>query len=753
MQQSRMKKKLYRLKKFLSLVRATLDYIFPVLFLAFTIQVEAAKGLKGTSSHKQTAKTHSQDTQIQQRPSVAQKSKNTEPENIITLEPITVFPTPEKLSFTVPSIEESREKVDRVSGGASLIEGERIKEGAAFTVTDALAYAPGVYVGDSQSGVAGGSRISIRGSDINTSFIPISGIKFLRNGMPFTNANGFTDTELLNLSSIQQIEVYRGANALEYGGSNLGGAINFITPTGYSADSVKVGMTLGTNGYLNPSVSAGGVLGKGWDAYGAFSYVDFNGNRDNSDQELFYGYGNIGYRWNESNETRLHIDLQDHNFHLSSSLTKQQLNENPHQTNMNRQDRPSGFPVYRVDLQHTIRLDDGDRVDVGAYFFSKDNKYNFQDVGFLYDLWQDAGLSWRHQINGELFGFENRLVWGGLVQWLWIKDQEYQPVAGIPGFLRFHEKDQWNNVEAYFQDQLKLTDDFTVVAGGQINYRSVEFERKFPALESGSSSPADQDFFNFNPKLGFIWQVGSDLQIFGNVSRSSEPPPLFDLKDIFQSPQLTSQTGTTIEIGTRGGNRQFKWDLAIYRAWLSHEFLTIRTPPTFVNFSTTNAQSTGHTGIELGFESTLPLNFITVDDQIRLRGSYTWSRFEFDNDPQLGDNPLPGIPEHNGRFEAVYQHPGGFYIGPNVTAVSSNWVDFTNTLAAQPYVLLGAKAGWDDGQHWKVYLDGRNLTNEYYAASVFVTGDTRVPDPFGRGAILFNPGPTRMVFAGFEYRY
>jgi iron complex outermembrane recepter protein len=675
------------------------------------------------------------------------------PEDIINLEPITVFATPESLSLTIPDIDESQKKLDQVPGGTSLIDGKRIQEGAAFTVTDVLAYAPGVYVGDSQASVTGGSRISIRGSDINSSFIPISGIKFLRNGLPFTNANGFTDTETLNLNSIQHIEVYRGANALEYGGSNLGGAINFITPTGYTADSLKIGMTLGANGYLNPRFSGGGELGKGWDAYTSFSYINFDGNRANSNQELFYGYGNIGYRWNEDQETRLDLDIQNITFQLPFSLTKQQLNENPHQSHANPSDKPSGFPVYRMDLQHTIRMDGGDTLDFGAYYFVKDNDYNFKKFGFFHDLWQDAGLSWRHQINGELFHFNNRIVWGGLSQWLWINDVERKPVDVKPGDIRFNEQDKWNNVEAYLQDQLSLTDTLTLVIGGQINYRSIGIVRLFPALEPGLSSPAQQDFFNFNPKLGFTWQATPQAQFYANVSRSAQPSPIDDLKNIFQTPALTSQTGTTIEIGTRGGSEQFKWDLAIYHAWLNQELLTIPTPPNFVNFTTTNAKSTVHTGIELGLEGNIALGLFAADDHLRLRGSYTWSRFAFDNDPKLGDNRLPGIPEHNGRFEMLYQHPSGFYIGPNVTSVSSNWVDFTHTLSASPYTLLGARIGWDDGKHWKVFVDGRNLTNEYYAASVFVTGDARVRDTSGRGTSLFNPGSTRMVFAGFEYRY
>ena len=729
--------------------------IVVTFLLTVSAQAIRADGLIGVDLHGQVAKTHPKSTQARQKMSVAPKKETASLEKIIELEPITVLATPDSLSLTIPGIEESQGKLAGIPGGTTLIEGDRIKEGAAISATDALAYAPGVYVGDSQAGIASGSRISIRGSDINSQITPISGIKFLRNGLPFTNANGFTDSETLNLSSIQHIEIYKGANAMEYGGSNLGGAINFITPTGYSADSIKVGMTLGTNGYLNPTVSAGKILGNGWDTYGSFSYVDFNGNRDNSDQELFYGYGNVGYRWNENNETRVHVDIQDINFHLASSLTKQQLDENPHQTNMFRHDRPSGLSVFRVDLQHTIRMDGDDQFDVGAYYFRKDNKYNFQNFAFFYDLWDDAGISWHHQINGKLFGFKNRLVWGGLAQWLWSNDREFQPDLGKPGIIGFHERDTWNNTEAYIQDQLSLTDDFTLVVGAQVNYRSAEFKSITPLIEPTiQSSPASQDFFNFNPKLGFTWQATPEVQVFGNVSRSSEPPALLDLKNIFQSPRLTSQTGTTLEIGTRGGYKQFKWDLAVYHTWLNHEFMVIPQLPNESNsFNTSNVKDTVHTGIELGLEGTLPLHLFSADDQLRLRGSYTWSRFEFVDDLIQGNNRLAGIPEHNGRFEAIYQHPSGFYMGPNVTAVSSNWADFANSLAARPYVLLGARVGWDDGEHWKVFVDGRNLTNEYYAASVYVNGDARLLDAFGRGAVLFNPGATRMAFVGFEFSY
>jgi len=669
----------------------------------------------------------------------------------ITLKPMTVVGTAsaESPSLTTPSIADSKAKLNRVPGGTTVIDGERIKEGAALTVTDVLATAPGVYVGDNSAGTTGGSRISIRGSDVNSIISPIRGLKVLRNGMPITHANGDFDTESVNAYTIDHVEVYRGASALEYGGSNLGGAINFITPTGYTAAPLKVGMNWGTNGYVNPNVSAARVFGNGFDAYGAFSYLDNNTTRENNEQEQFFGHGNVGYRWNEKQETRLYFDIQNHDFLWPAALTKEQVDQNPRQ-NSNRFSLPNGIRSYRVDLKHSVDLGHGDRFDMGTYYSNNQYKYDFA-ASSNHDLWQDTGFNWRHEINGNVLGLKNKVVWGGLTQWQFINDDNYSTVNRQRGPLLNAERDEWLNVEGYLEDQLKLTDAFTLIAGVQLNYREVNYERTFGYVASAArpSNQANQDFFTANPKLGFTWQATKEAQIYGNLSRSSEPPPIVDLANLYLTPTRDIQTGSTVEIGTRGQTDRLKWDLAFYHAWLNNEYLTVRNPTNPTLFTSQNADSTTiHSGIELGLETSLPLNLAATGDELRLTGNYMWSDFRFENDQIYGNNRLPAIPEHNARVEALYQHPSGFYIGPNVQAVSSNWVDFSNTLAAKPYALLGARVGWDDKKHWKVFVDGRNLTNENYASSVWVMGNAR-----GRDSAQFNPGATRGVFGGFEYRF
>ncbi len=128
---------------------------------------------------------------------------------------------------------ETRERVARVSGGASLVESAEIRASRQANLKDVLKFTPGVYI-QPRFGAADESQISVRGSGLRNNY-HARGINLLVNGMPYRNADGFTDFESLELLNTEAIEVYKGANALRYGGSTLGGAIALDTKTGYTA--------------------------------------------------------------------------------------------------------------------------------------------------------------------------------------------------------------------------------------------------------------------------------------------------------------------------------------------------------------------------------------------------------------------------------------------------------------------------------------------------------------------------------------
>ncbi|HEY5814113.1 MAG TPA: Plug domain-containing protein, partial [Terrimicrobiaceae bacterium] len=117
-------------------------------------------------------------------------------------------------SLTVDDIETKREELAKIPGAAEVIDADSYKRGRAATIRDALDFAPGVFV-QPRFG-AEEARISIRGSGIQRTFHG-RGIKLLEDDVPLNLADGSFDFQAIEPLATRYIEVYRGANSLQFG--------------------------------------------------------------------------------------------------------------------------------------------------------------------------------------------------------------------------------------------------------------------------------------------------------------------------------------------------------------------------------------------------------------------------------------------------------------------------------------------------------------------------------------------------------
>jgi iron complex outermembrane receptor protein len=292
--------------------------------------------------------------------------------------------------------------------------------------------------------------------------------------------------------------------------------------------------------------------------------------------------------------------------------------------------------------------------------------------------------------------------------------------------------------------------DVSLIAGLQYLHaeraRNDKFNGPDPATRSGRKS---YDFFN--PKLGILWQLDSQWQVYGNVSRSAEPPTFGDMNFSTANDldRLKAQRATTFEVGTRGKRGDFGWDVSVYHARVKNEFQCLSSQWSICD-RTTNLDSTIHQGLEAGFNWTFLKGVFGPGDKadrMVLNLAYTFSDFHYRQDAAWGNNQLPGIPRHYLRAEVLYKHSAGFFIGPNIEWVpQAYYVDNMNSVKTTPYVLLGLRAGWERDKY-SVFLEGRNLTDKRYIASISAT------DRAQQNSALYEPGTGRAVFAGVRIYY
>jgi iron complex outermembrane receptor protein len=653
-------------------------------------------------------------------------------------------------SLTAPSVEAAREAIDRTPGGASLVPAEEFRGGRAATPKDILDYVPGVFV---QTRFGEDSRLSIRGSGLSRNF-HLRGLMLLQDGIPLNTADGAGDFEDIDPLIVRYAEVYKGANALQFGSTLPGGAVNFVTPTGRGWTPFQARVEGGSFGYFRGQASTGATVGA-LDYFITPTFVRQDGFRQQQDQTAYRLNTNIGYRFGDAAESRFYLAYNNTDQELPSALSKSAALTSPRSTapinivNNYHRDVES----FRLANRTSFLIGDTTQLTVGVYFLDTDLYHPIFQV--IDNHFNDGGAFARADGEEDLAGYRNTWTLGLFANAGRNDDKRFVNVGGSRGALTFDSEETAANLQLYGENRFYVVPEVALIAGAQAFWSLRDADDKF--LVDGDQS-ARRSFSGVNPKLGVLWEATPTVQVFGNASWSTEVPTFSELNPTASVPggaKLDPQRAITAELGTRGrtGDGDLGWELAYYRSWIKDELQNFALPSgaTF----TLNADRTIHQGIELGADATLLKNLMLrsadAPDRVRLRLAYTFSDFRFDGDPAFGDNEIPGAPRHYVRAELVYQHPSGFYAGPNIEAVpTSYFVDNANTLTAPPYAIVGFRAGWMAEHGFSVFADARNLADRRYVSSVGT-----IPAATGAPATdsQFYPGDGRALFVGAEYRW
>ena len=662
--------------------------------------------------------------------------------DVATLHPVTVIGT--RSDFA-----ETRARAFQVPGGVSVVEPAELRATRQANLKDVLKLTPGVFV-QPRFGAADESQISVRGSGLRNNF-HARGINLLVNGMPYRNADGFTDFESLELLTTEGIEVYKGANALRYGGSTMGGAINLDTKTGYSAAPAAAFAEGGSYGFAKAQLASGGVRGP-FDYYASYAHTTLDGYRDWSGQHRDRVNLHAGYRLSGTTDARAFYFFAHVTEHLPGSLTRAAFDSAPTsadpQNVANRWGRD--YDLHHVGVQLRTQLTPTQRLEVSPYLQYRDIDHPIFEV--INQLSHDWGAEVRYENTAKLAARDNRLTLGFQPAYETMHNRQFRNVQGEHGALTRDEQDRVTTLALYAEDALSVAPRLTATLGARVDRSTRRAEDFF--LSNGDQSDA-RTYTPVTPRAGLLYALPSGGQLFANASRTVEPPLLLELTS-FGNPggfvDLDAQDAWQYELGARSPQHAgLAWELSLYDVELKNEILNANVQPypnaPFTVPTYRNAPRTRHTGVEAGLGYQLPGGVFLrgdVRDHLTARLAYTFGRFEYVREPTYAGNDIPGAPRHYVSAEIKYAHPSGFSLAPTLEWVPQGYyVNSANTARNDGWASVGLRAEYAvERVGATAFLQGQNLADRRFSQSV------QVDNAAGK---FYEPADRRAFYAGFRW--
>lgn len=718
------------------------------------------------------------------------------PGSTVFLAPVTVE------GASISPADQARTRLEAMPGGTALVTAQDMAGKADVSISDALGGVPGVVV---QNFFGGNdqARIQIRGSGLQQN--PVErGVLALRDGLPINRADGSYIVGLAAPRQADRIEVYRGYAANRLGAAMLGGALNFVSPTGTTEPGVAVGIDGGSFGYRKGSIRAGGKL----DNPGHADSIDGLIQAERSQRDGFRSYNsserwsvdaNVGADLADGVSSRLFLGYTDLGFDVAGPLTKAGLDADPSQVHggpviVGGVARDPGPNVLRDQPRREseqFRIGNRTSFSFGPHLLDGAVGYTHTDDTFRFPISSgirqteggDTTLVGRYAYAPDatatlpLADVSLRYVFGSAER------EDFINLSGESGPLFGRNDLEATTLSLHAGANVPVADGLVVSPGvtfARATRDNVDtfmgatrptaaYNPRTPLAPTPNGAVAKQDtsysrtYTAVSPSLGVTYRPTPDHMVFGAVSRSFEPPTHDDLlatvngtpnssagrsnpgnpaqpADAYRTPDLDAQTATTVEVGWRGMVGTVGLDAVTYYSWVQDELLSLR-DATGASLGAVNADETRHFGVELGMNAYLT-------DALSARLAYTYQNFHFHNDPVRGNNKLAGAPDHVVAVTARYQVSDAFGVGAGIDwRPTKTPVDNMNTLYADPYATVAVRGDYTLTEGVSVFGEVRNLFDKTFASSTLVVDQARADQA------AFLPGEGRAFYMGLRAEF
>lgn len=664
-------------------------------------------------------------------------------------------------------LDDIRSAQAQVPGGVYVTSGETFYQRPVNSMADALQYVPGVMAVSN----AGGDDmvLSIRGSNLDSINYDNAGVALFQDGLPVTTADGTNHNRMLAPLTARDVIVANGINALTYGASDLGGAIDFISRTARNSDPNQVYVQGGSYGLGEAQVSAGGVSGK-FDGMVTLDDKHWGGYLQHSREDRNGLDANAGWQVSDRFHLRAYASYINDRQQLAGSLTRAEFDANPRQAD----------PAY-VMGNHQLNVKTGRFAVKGTWDIDPDSQFEFGVSYELQRLWHPIVdvfvpvgpgpnppladvfsllVNTAQRTAGAMARYHLKLGNHDLLAGINLADTtdkggNYANLAGRRGEQQDLVNTRGHSATLFLVDRWGFAPGWTLVYGAQGVATHLD-DLTVDGVDAGNQTPRNQKnhFSSFNPRIGLIRTLTPNSEAFASVGRIYQSPNFFDLDnarmELGPHANLDAMHGVAYEFGLRGNSTAttatpgWHWNLAAYYERIHNEILSVDDPNAPGISLTSNIPRTTHAGIEALVGASFPL--AGGAGRIEPLVSATFNDFSFDNDPNYGNHHLPSAPRYVLHGEVMVRHGNGFFAGPTFDAVGWRYADFANTYRVGGYGLIGLRAGIQR-RRWEAFAALSNLLDRRYVSVVEPLNLATADD-----AVL-NPGAPRSVFFGLRLKY
>ena len=565
-------------------------------------------------------------------------------------------------------------------------------------------------------------RMNIRGSSLRSPF-GVRNVKVYWNDIPVSDPGGNTYFNQFAFNNFSSIEIFKGPVSSMYG-AGTGGLIllrNIVPAAGNFTAEVARGSFKTQNYFLNAGAKNLAI---------SFAHNESHGYRNHSMMRRNNASFVTRHRISDKQQVTTAILFSDLFYQTPGGLTKAEFDANPKAARPAAGVQPSAVQAKAAIFQKNFLAGVNN-----VYSFTGNISNSTSIYGAFAQIKNPTFRNYERR-NEPHFGgrssfiFQKKIsettlkaVVGGELQQGYFNTQVSRNNSGNPDTLQTNDDVRYNNYSVFVQADAEFNSAWIFTAGVSLNKSDVQFQRlnKYPvALQKRTYSS------EWSPRIAVLKRFDDLVSVYGSITKGFSPPTVAELLPSTGviNTFLEAEQGTNYEAGSKfylAGAALYVEAVAFY--FKLNNALVVRKDSSNADYYV-NAGAAEQKGLEFTADyrksfagSSVVLEQLNVNAAVTMNG-FSYLDYQKEASNFAGRN-LPGVPRKTVSVFADLEMKKGFNLHVTWYSASKIFLNDANSVAAEGYDLLGARAGWkirfgnNVGVHF--YAGAENLLDEKYS--------------------------------------